>query len=271
MTRFLSTVVAVCATAAAVQAQVAIDVFPSVGPNDVSASFPGYTANAITGVGAGGAAAGTPGTPSYYESVPVTNSTVSVTDILATDFPSWRGTVNPSAPFDQELGNKLYFGVQVTSGQGLQLSLSKLAYRVSDTYDGRFSSMGDFSTADYSSNWVGVINTPTGPQYITSGPGTQLVDEILGIGIPVSIPLPGSSIPGGPPSSGSLAPYVSDYPEFMVGTTYTYDTGDLETGIAFGSADVTVTPAAAVPAPPGIALGAAAVGLLAVRRVRRRV
>jgi hypothetical protein len=201
-----------------------------------------------------------------------------VTDILATDFPSWRGTVSPSAPFNQELGNKLYFGVRVVGSEFAPVSLSHLQYTIMDTFNGLLSSTGDFSTANYSPNWVGVIDGPGGQhQFITSGSGTQQVDEIWGVGVAAFIPLPGSSIPGGPPQSGSLAGFVSDIPGFTFTTTYNYP-ADAEIGFFSGSAEVDITPAGngsgtgAVPAPPGLALGlVAAATFAAVRRFRRPI
>jgi hypothetical protein len=42
-------------------------------------------------------------------------------------FNSWLGVANPSAPFNNEFGNNLYFGVQIMGGTQ-SFSLSELVY-----------------------------------------------------------------------------------------------------------------------------------------------
>lgn len=275
MTRFLTAAAAACVFAAAAHAQVVLDVFPSVGPNDTSPSYPGYAVNAAAGVGAGGAATGTPGTPTFYQAVP-SGQPVSVLDILATDFPSWRGTVNPAAPFNQELGNKLYFGVHVYDTTGGTVNLSSLAYSLADSYNGSLSVTGDYSAADYSPSLVGVIDDPAGPQFITSGSGSQPVNEIWAVGVGTAIPLPGSSFPGGPPTSGTLAGAVAGIPEFSITATYILTALSHDQIVQYaGSSEVTVSPAGdngpppAVPAPPGVGLALAGAAGLVMTRLRR--
>lgn len=263
MPRFLSAAAAVGLFAAAAAAQpVVIEVFPSVGPNGLaSPSFPGYGANAAAGVGAGGSPTGTPGTPAYYEAV--SGGTVSILDMLMTNVPSWRGQTNPPPPFDQERGNQVFFGVRIADVTGGTIQLSNLAYELTNTLDPNLSGAGDFSLADYSPSWVGVVNGPDGEQLITSGPGTQEVIAIWGVGVGFGVPVPGDGLPDS----------AAGIPGFDVRATYILAVPNREELEFRGSGEVNVTPfesdTAPVPAPAGLVLGLIAIGSFFVARRRR--
>lgn len=265
MYRCLIAAVVVGLATTAAPAQLSIDVFPSIGPNsNGSPSFNDYAANAITGISTFGTPTGTPGTPSFYTPTP-DGGHQSVLNILATDFPSWQGMVNPAPPFDGELGNQVYFGVLIRNPRGTDIRLSDLMYQITDTLDGRFSTTGDFSTADYSANWVGVINGFDGPTFVTSGSGTQAVNELWGIGVATGIPVSGV---------GSLAGTVNGLPGFGITVQYSITPPDREGQQFFGQATVNFDPAevdvgtGAVPAPPGLWLGLIAIGGFAAARRR---
>jgi hypothetical protein len=251
MLRFLLAAAALGFASATAPAQpILIDVYPSIGPNSAtSPSYPGYAANAATGVGAGGQDTGTPGTPTFYTATS-NPGTVSALNILATGFPSWQGTVNPAAPFDAERGNQVYFGVRLRDPTGNGFSLSNLSYQITDTLNDSLSSNGSYATADYSTSWVGVINGPDGPTFITSGPSTQRVTELWGVGAATGVPI--SDV-------GSLASTVNNLPGFSITATYTLLALDREELEFQGSGTVSVEPAqlsgGTVPAPPGLWLG----------------
>lgn len=256
---------------------IAIDVFPSVGPNGLASPSVGeYGANAAQGVRDGGLTTGAPGTPSYYVTT-FNTPPLTVLNILATNFPSWNGFVNPSAPFDGEFGNSLYFGVRITDPDGDGFQFSNLYFDITDSLDGSLSASGDFSTYDYSDSWVGVIYGPDGPELVTSGPSTQRVNELWGVGVAVSLPVQGEDIPGGPPGTGSLAAAVANIPTFSVRATYRLEEPDREEPFYEGWEEVELLEAeqdtAVIPAPPGLALGILAVagwGFARVRLSRRK-
>ncbi len=254
--------------AAPVRADVVIEVFPSVGPNPASPSAAGYAANAAAGVGAGGTPAGPFGTPAFYAQA---GASVSVLDIIATDFPSWRGTVNPGGPFAGELGNRLFFGARLTDPDG-QLSLGEFTYAVTDTLDGSLSTSGSFAGLDYSASRVGVIYDPDGgpPTFLTSGSGSQNVNELWLAGVSVGLTVNAADLPGGVPTDAALAAAVSGLPEFSLEAVFRVQR---ERRVFTGDAEVLVTPVEAdangVPAPAGLILGLIAVmGFMGTRMTR---
>ena len=112
---------------------------------------------------------------------------ISVTNNIVTGFPSWNGLADPGdvfgANFSQELGNRLQFGIDIKGGTNLisisQLSFSAHSTDPSNTLDFAFA-QGSYN---YSASYVGIIYGPGGTNtYITSGPATQLVNEIVGRG-----------------------------------------------------------------------------------------
>jgi hypothetical protein len=251
------------------RADILVEVFPSVSPNPFSSpSDAGYTTNAIAGISAGGAATGDPGQPTYYSSVP-SGGVVSIADLIATDFPYWRGTVNPAAPFDGEFGNLLTFGTRITSDSG-QFSLSNVSFDVTDTFDGSLDTSGSLLGESYSERRVGVINGPGGPTFVTSGSGDQLVDALYLVGVGVGYELLAAEFTNGTPNQEELASLLSEFTDpFQVTATYTVQTSE---GSFSGQATVSVDPTLpepppAVPAPPAVIL--AGVGLAAVV-IRRR-
>ncbi len=87
------------------------------------------------------------------------------------------------ANFSQELGNRLQFGIDIKGGTNL-ISISQLSFSAHSTDPGNTL---DFAFAqgsyNYSASYVGIIYGPGGTNtYITSGPATQLVNEIVGRG-----------------------------------------------------------------------------------------
>ena len=248
-----------------VQADPIITVYPSVGVNAPgSPSTGGYATNAITGLQAGGGATGSPTSPTYYS----TTNNVSVSDIIVTNFPSWRGDANPTGAFANEAGNRLYFGLHV-NGNGSQFSLSQLDFAVSTSPSNvpAFNFTDAFGAGDtYSATRVGRI----GNTFITSGPATQLVDELFYVGIGDAFP---ATIPGGgiTPSErqSALDSLIASTGGFTISATYSLrGTGVSGTGVV----NVTAAPAQnEVPEPASVLLWAGA-GLAALvgRRLRRK-
>ena len=246
-----------------------IMVFPSVAPNAYgSPSYPGYVSNAIFALENNLSTNGTPGTPEYYEQV----SSIAPSQVVATGFPSWLGQADPGtvfgAPFAGELGNRPLFGV-VIDGNGTQFSISQLSFLASSNDPGN---MLGFSYGaghyQYSSDYVGIIFGgigifgPVGPvgsvgpvglfgpgqaTFVTSGPDTQLVDEIVGRGSgnADAAYCPGCTIAQQQAAIDALAPSFAGMTTFAGTYTLTdFGGGVLATGS--GSFDVTPEPASFV-------------------------
>lgn len=160
-----------------------IMVFPSVAPNAFgSPSYSGYVSNAVSALESGLSSYGTPGTPQYYQQ----ESYIAPSQMVVTGFPSWLGQADPGTvfgvPFANELGNRPLFGL-VINGNGTQISIDELGFSASSNDPGNLLGFA-FGTGsyNYSANYVGIIFGAGGPTFITSGPNTQLVDEIAGRG-----------------------------------------------------------------------------------------
>lgn len=164
---------------------VSITVIPAFAPNVYgSPSWNAWVSNATTAIQNGYVSYGDPTSPAFYQQAP---NVISVTNDIVTGFPSWEGLADPGdvfgAAYAQELGNRLQFGVDIKGGTNL-ISISQLSFTAQSTDPG--DTLG-FSFAEgsysYSASYVGIIYGDGGTNtYITSGPATQLVNEIVGRG-----------------------------------------------------------------------------------------
>jgi hypothetical protein len=225
-----------------------IMVIPSVAPNAFgSPSYPGYVSNAIFALENGLSSYGMPGTPQYYQQ----ESTIAPNQMVVTGFPSWLGQADPGtvfgAPFANELGNRPLFGL-VVNGNGTPISISELGFSASSDDPGNLLGFG-FGTGsyNYSSNYLGIIFGSGGPTFITSGPNTQLVDEIVGRGSGNAFDTycPGCTIAQQQAAIDALA---SNF-DGMTGFTGTYTLTDSSGGVlatGSGSFDVLPEPASFV-------------------------
>jgi len=172
-------------------AQPTIQVFPSPAPNVFgSPSWPPYVVNALTALENGQSSIGNPATdPRAYYQVTQLNDRQNI----VTPFPSWLGFANPGTTFGPafaaELGNRVHFGVHIL-GNGTKFSLSQLSFDMESTDPGDiFQFVGDFSVSSYSSTRIGINYGLDGKKgtpddvLITAGPGTQLVDELVYVGV----------------------------------------------------------------------------------------
>jgi hypothetical protein len=172
-----------------VNAQIEINVTPSLAPNAYgSPSYDQWVSNAIYAEENGLTSYGDPTSPTYYSAV---SGTIPLSSNIVTDFNSWLGNANPSATYGaayaNELGNRLSFGLDI-QGNGQLFSISELSFSATSTDSGDtlgFSfGQGSYS---YSSSYVGIIYGPDGrggadETFVTSGPSTQLVNEIVSRG-----------------------------------------------------------------------------------------
>ena len=168
------------------QAQgITITIIPALAPNVYgSPNWNAWVSNATTAIANGYSSYGDPSSPSYYQRAP---GVISVTNDIVTGFPSWNGMADPGnvfgANFSQELGNRLQFGIDIKGGTNL-ISISQLSF---SAHSADSSNLLDFAfpqgSYNYSASYVGIIYGPGGTNtYITSGPATQLVNEIVGRG-----------------------------------------------------------------------------------------
>ncbi|MGA2179856.1 MAG: hypothetical protein ABSH15_09780 [Verrucomicrobiota bacterium] len=178
--------VALLAAGARAQAQgISITVIPALAPNAYgSPNWNAWVSNATTALINGYPAYGDPSSPGYYQQAP---AVISVTNNIVTGFPSWNSVADPGdvfgANYSQELGNRIQFGIDIKGGTNLisisQLSFSAHSSDASNSLDFTFG-QGSYN---YSASYVGIIYGPGGTNtYVTSGPATQQVNEIVGRG-----------------------------------------------------------------------------------------
>jgi len=110
--------------------------------------------------------------------------------MIVTGFPSWLGSADPADLFGpayaKELGNRPLFGVVIQGGTGdPSISISQLSFTAtSNDYADLLGFGFAQGTYNYSSNYEGIIFGTNGAPntYVTSGPNTTLVNEIVGRG-----------------------------------------------------------------------------------------
>lgn len=173
------------------QASYNINVYPTLAPNVFgSPSFPGWESNSLSALQNSSTSQGDPTLPSYYSQIP---NGANIFAWLVTDFNSWNNKANPGTVFGPafagEFGNRLYFNLHITTGPEVQFSISQLSFTATTSDPGNF--LGYSITAgtfNYSNAFVGLNYGPNGVPgggddvYITTGPNTQLVNELFARG-----------------------------------------------------------------------------------------
>jgi hypothetical protein len=208
-----------------------------------SPSWSGYVTNAIAGIQNGCAATGDPNSPTYYQS----STTFQPTQLIVTDYNSWNGVVNPGGAFSGEYGNRLHDGLFV-NGNGAEFSLSELNFNMnsSDPADALNFTGGFSSSDDYSDTRVGIINlSGGGEELVTSGSATQLVNELVyvGIGNAFCSGSPGDCGGGSFTSIGDLVAYMNSNAPFTVTNTYSLVDANGDTIASVSSvANITAAP-----------------------------
>ena len=102
---------------------VIIDVTPWVAPNVFgSPSYAAAEANAIYALFHNLNSQGAAG-PTQFNA----QSNVTSKEVVVTGFNSWRGQTAPGAPYQNELGNRMLFGLKI-DGDGSQFSISQLSF-----------------------------------------------------------------------------------------------------------------------------------------------
>src|SRR5512146_1688107 len=151
-----------------------ITVTPWLAPNAFgSPSYAAAVANQeqalLNGLSSYGAAG-----PTQYNA----NSNVTASQAIVTGFNSWMGVANPASPYQNELGNRMLFGVLI-NGNGSQFSISQLSFSATST-DGNGLGFGFAAGSyNYSLDYEGILFGANGvlgggdDTFVTSGPNTQ--------------------------------------------------------------------------------------------------
>jgi hypothetical protein len=250
---------------------ITMQVYAAEAPNAFgSPSYNGWAANAITAVEANQSSAGTPGTPTYFQEV----TTGTDTSNIVTSFPSWNGGANPGGAFSSELGNRLTFILVAKDTTGPNISLSELTAVMSSSDP---SNTFGFSTnwangnpiSNYSANQIGLITTgPSSPSTITSGSPTQLVNELVVVGVGNALANTGAGNPCSVLSGQAAVDCVKGQYDALIPFNITTTYSLAGTG-ASGSASVAFVPD--VPEPGTLALfGSAVAGLGLIGRRRKK-
>lgn len=278
-------------TAAGAQAQTApisIVVTPWSAPNVYgSPSFDAAADNQYTALRTGASSAGTPGTPTYYQAI---TGPVSYGNIIATGFNSWQGMANPAAPFNNEYGNRIHYGLFI-NGNGSQFSISQLSFATdgngaSNYFDFNFGTGYEYGPYNYDGmgnygGYVGILRGVDGivgtsdDVFVTSGPSSQLVDALIGRGSGMADAVycgPASDPQNSGPCGAGNQSYIDNEIAFIAADGFTQLTGTytLVGTQASGSATV-VFAAAGVPEPATWAMMIMGFGFIGASLRRRSV
>ena len=212
--------------------------FASPAPNAFgSPSFNTWVTNAINALQNGLTSVGNPATdPAAYYQVTQENDMQNI----VTGFPSWLGLANPGTAFGpafaNELGNRLHFGLVILGTGGTTFSLSNLSFNMHSSDPGNtFSFVGSFGPTDsYSARRVGIdINN----NVINSGPATQVVKELIYVGVGNAI-APDASCPGSTQATlDCVKAFYDSIMPFTLTTDYTLQDG---TGATIGTSTASV-------------------------------
>ena len=230
-----------------------------------SPSWAGYRGNALTSLeNTFGDDLGSRLTdPTAYDVV----TTIPWSDNTATGWAFWMGNLSPVAPFDQELGHRLHFGVRVL-GNGTRFSLAELEFDMNSSdpgndmdFDGWFDGTDPFGVGPetYGPSRRGIDYGPDRVKgtmddivYNTdSTPAETEVDELIYVG--VGNAWDATQEPGNTPAeqTESLRCYLEgllSIAPINISTTYSIrDGGHSGPLLASGSATVTMVPTNVLP------------------------
>ncbi len=267
MTRVYLSAVAVAGLAMSANAGITIDVVPSSAPNVFgSPSWGGYLSSSLNSLENSLGNIGDRNTdPSAYE---ISGPIVDPGDFMVSSFKSWRGTANPASPFNNELGNRMHFGLHAFGDGVMQFALQNVAFEIISSDDvnslgfvGNFAGFG-YSSTRFGVDWGADRSKGGGDDIIyTSGNGATLVDEIVYVGVGNAFwpggsdPDPSNPIGGAQAAMDDAISYVLKNAPFTITGSYTIFNDS-------GSASV-----AAVPAPASVI---ALLGFGAIATTRRR-
>lgn len=169
---------------------ISFTVTPSLAPNAFgSSNYSEWVNNSIVALQNGYSDYSQPSDPgpAVYHAAPLV---LNVSDIIVTNFPSWRGNANPGATYGpdyaNELGTRLHFGLDIVGTAGMTFSASQLSLdATSSDPDNSLGFTRAAGTYNYGFDLVGIKYGADGQKgggddtVITSGPNTQTVNEIV--------------------------------------------------------------------------------------------
>lgn len=233
-----------------------IDVTASSAPNGAGSTpgWIGYVPNTLYALENGLSIYGDRSTdPTGYEAAP---DVVDPWEIAVTSFNSWRGDINPTGAFANELGNRMHFGLHAYGDGTDQFTLEDLTFDIhsSDPTD-TLVFVGDFIGYNYSSTRYGIDwgsdRTKGGGDDIVynSGNGGTLVDELVYVGVGNAW-WPGGGDPDPANPIGGPQAAMDDYLAWINSEAPILVTGTYYINSYSGSDSVTV-----VPVPGAVLLG----------------
>jgi hypothetical protein len=152
-----------------------VNVFSAVGPSKISPSYPAFMANAIASIKNTGTLPSGPRTSPTDAKLLV--GSASAEDVMtSTTVRSYRGALNPVAPWDGEYGNTRWDFYDVSAGEGL-VSMADLTIVMVSSDTGNFlGKTTSFVGTFYASTAIGIRADGT---VVDSGPATQEVKRVI--------------------------------------------------------------------------------------------
>lgn len=242
-----------------------INVYPSLAPNQFgSPSFSTYVSNALAGLQAGGASVGAG--PAAYSTVGSINASQNV----VSDFPLWMGVVNPGGILNNELGNRLHFGLVVTGAANDTFTASEVSFVGSGSFLGELDftrPTPNLQSALSSNPNLFLVDKGAGYVPAVSGDSTATLQGLIFVGYGNAYQiLAGDFAPASPNQSDFNAAFA-DIPQHLFNGQYFIDR---DGNVTRGTASVLVNPQP-IPEPASIVtlMGMGICGGVAMR-IRRR-
>ena len=171
-------------------ADITMTVVASPAPNVFgSPSWSGYTTNALNSLENSLGEIGDRSTdPTAYE-IFSDGQFIDASEIIVSNFSSWRGVADEAAPFDGEFGNRVHFGLHIVGDGTMRFRLEDLSYFITSDDGDVLGFSGSFAGLTYSSTRIGIdygVDQAKGGGddiIITSGAATQIVDELIYTGV----------------------------------------------------------------------------------------
>ena len=258
--RLFALVVGLTFWAGAALAGPIVYVVPSISPDPVLnlSTYDAWSGNALTALQDGTTTNGAAG-PSYYAQI----ASFAATDVIGTNFPYWKGQLNPAAPFDTQTGNGLAFGVAIY-GNGQQFTMGHVSY-ADDFFGSTFTT--NLSAYGYGARMIGINYGPdgirgtaddivydgTGP---TPGTATDPVDALFFSGVDIQFYVADPA-----DLSAAIAQILAATSPFA-SATYTVQIGE---SISTGTSQIEM-----VPEPATLSFGGLGVLLLGLAARRKR-
>lgn len=176
-----------------------INVYPAYAPQGPTApSWNNYVFNATGAIRLGAGQVGDRSvSPDAYQWV---TAPITPLDMIYTNFKSWRASAAPSATFaslpaafQNELGNRVHFGLHIVGDGSQQFSLKDVSWSLDSNDDTNyFDQGGSFAGSTYSLARIGI---DYGPNRVPNGgagddrvfdsgePGSEQIDELIYVGV----------------------------------------------------------------------------------------